>query len=79
MKWKNNRVLTDAVLNFIENKVHSLFPNAGIRRKAMQVLFFHSLALQNIFIDLFLCRPASASCYLHCVCESVGGAKHAAM
>ncbi len=34
MKRTKDQVLTDAVWIFIKNKVHSLFPNTGIRRKA---------------------------------------------
>ncbi len=36
----NRVLLTDAVWIFIKNKVHPLFPNAGIRRKATQRLCF---------------------------------------
>ncbi len=50
IKWTKNRVLTDAVWIFVKNEVHSLFPNIGIRRKAMQRLFFHNLALHSVFV-----------------------------
>ncbi len=40
MKWTKDQVLTDVVWNFIKYKVHPLFPNVGIRRKAMQRQFF---------------------------------------
>ncbi len=50
MKWTKDGVLTDAVWVFIKNKVHPLFPNIEIRRKAMQRLFFHNLALHQILL-----------------------------
>ncbi len=57
-------VLTDAIWNFIKNKVHPHLSNVGTRRKAMQRLFFPQLGLAQhpivfgaIFIIWFLCRP----------------------
>ncbi len=84
MKWTKDQVLTDTVWNFLKNKVHPLFPNVGIKRKAMQRLFFHNLALHSVLLSLeqslsFLRWPAFTSGYLHYMRESVGGAKQAAM
>ncbi len=38
-------------LILIKNKVNPLFPNVGIRGKAMQILFFHSLTLHNSLLS----------------------------
>ncbi len=69
---------------FIKNKVQSLFPNVGIRKKAMQTLCFH-LALHSALssepsllfgfcVDLHICL--SCKCYLR---ESVAEVKQAVL
>ncbi len=83
MEWTKHQVVTDAVWIFIKIKVHSLFPNVGIRRKVMQSFYtaWHwtaSCCLQSILIVRFLRRPAFAA-LLHYMHESVGGAKQAVM
>ncbi len=64
MKWAKDWVLTDTVRNFIKNKTNPFFPNVWIRRKAMQIMFFHSLELySNLlssepYLSFGFCRPA---------------------
>ncbi len=86
LSLSKDRVLTDTVWIFIKNKVHSLFPNDGIRRKAMQRLFFHNLGLHRILLSLeqflsfvFCVDLCVCLSHKHYMCESVGGAKQAAM
>ncbi len=67
MKLTKDRFLTDAVWILIKNKVNSLVPNIGIRRKAMQRLFFSQLGTEQhllvfraslsfgFYIDLHVC------------------------
>ncbi len=86
MKWTKGRVFTDAIWIFIKNKVNSLVPKAGIRRKATQTLFFHNLALHSLllssepsllfgfWVDLHV--RLSRKHYMH---ETVGGAKQTVM
>ncbi len=86
MKWTKDQFLTDADWIFIKNKVHSLFPNIGIRRKATQTLFFHNLALHSVllssepsllfgfFVDLHVRLSRK-----HYMSKSVGGAKQTVM
>ncbi len=86
MKWTKDRVLTDAVWIFFKNKVHPLFPKVGIRRKAMQTLFFHNLAMHSILLSsepslsfgfcVDLCVHLSLKHYMR---KLVGGAKQAVM
>ncbi len=58
IKWTKDWVLlTDAVWIFIKNKVHPLFPNAGIRRKTV---FFHSLALHSVLLSS---EPSLSFCF----------------
>ncbi len=73
LKWKKDQVLTDMVWIFIKNKVNLIVPNAGIRSKAMQRLFFHNLALHSALLSLEiylsfgfcvdLCSPLSSFTY----------------
>ncbi len=86
MKWTKDQVLTNAVCIFIKNKVNSLYPNVGIRRKATQRLFFHNLALHGILLSLESSLSFGSCVDLHVwlsskhyMRESVGGAKQAVM
>ncbi len=52
MKRTNDQVRTNAVWNCIQNKLHPLFPNFGIRRKATQTCFFLELgSAQRLFLS----------------------------
>ncbi len=68
----------------IKNKVHPLFSNVGIRRKAMQRIFFHNLALPLASPEPSLLLGFCVDLHVlfsrkHYMRESVGGAKQAAM
>ncbi len=52
MKRTNDQVRTNAVWNCIKNKLHPLFPNFGIRRKATQTCFFLELGSAQLFFCL---------------------------
>ncbi len=74
-KWTKDQVLTELVWILIQNKVYPLFPNIGIRRKAMQRLFFHNLALNSILLSSepswFLSRAAFSSLVIYTTCANL--------
>ncbi len=64
----------------LKKKVLPLFPNVGIRKNAMQRLFFHNLALHRIFLSsehlyllIFVYICVCLFCYLHYMDKSVWG------
>ncbi len=62
---------TDAVWNLIKNKVHPLFPNIGIIRKAMQRLcFFTTWYCTALFIVWFLHRFVFVSLGIYSMCAN---------
>ncbi len=66
--------------HFINNKVHPLFPNVGIRRKVMQTQFFLSLALwlvvQHVYHLISAQTCAFASVINTCVNQWAGLNRH---
>ncbi len=72
--WKWSEQRTEFLLMWsgtsLKTKVHSLFPNVEIRRKAMQRLFFHNLALHSVLSS----EPSlSFVFYMSLICQNIKG------